>query len=272
MKKRGDATTIDMLHAASLAAIESATVPVKMLSRFYEAGHRVETHSHSRAQFLYARQGVVMITSDQGRWMVPPEHALWIPAHVAHSVEMLVDVTMLSLYLAPGVLSGLPQRVRVVGMTDLARALIVAAVQPAPEDDRPGRPDLILPLLLDVISTLPERGLGLPFPAEPKLAALCRRFVAAPTAELPIDRWARELSMSRRTFTRTFRRETGLSLSTWRQQACLLAALPRLAGGEPVTSVALDLGYDSIAAFTTMFKRMLGAPPRLYFGTRAGVT
>jgi methylphosphotriester-DNA--protein-cysteine methyltransferase len=44
----------------------------------------------------------------------------------------------------------------------------------------------------------------------------------------------------------------------------LLAALPRLASGEPVTRVAFDLGYDSAAAFTTMFKRMLGAPPRFY--------
>ena len=41
--------------------------------------------------------------------------------------------------------------------------------------------------------------------------------------------------------------------------------LPRLGHGEPVTTVAFDLGYDSVAAFTTMFKRMLGAPPRFYF-------
>ncbi len=75
--------------------------------------------------------------------------------------------------------------------------------------------------------------------------------------------------MSRRTFTRMFRRETGLSLSTWRQQACLLSALPRLTEGEPVTSVALDLGYNSVPAFTTMFKRMLGAPPRHYLHSAA---
>jgi AraC-like DNA-binding protein len=48
----------------------------------------------------------------------------------------------------------------------------------------------------------------------------------------------------------------------WRQQACMFAALPRLADGEPVTTVALDLGYDSVAAFITMFKRMTGEPPR----------
>jgi AraC-like DNA-binding protein len=50
----------------------------------------------------------------------------------------------------------------------------------------------------------------------------------------------------------------------WRQQTCLFAALPRLIGGESVTAVALALGYDNPAAFTTMFKRLLGAPSRTY--------
>ena len=70
--------------------------------------------------------------------------------------------------------------------------------------------------------------------------------------------------MSRRSFTRAFRRETGLSFVAWRQQACVLAAVPRLAAGEAVTSIALDMGYDNPAAFTTMFRRTLGTSPRAY--------
>jgi AraC-like DNA-binding protein len=37
-----------------------------------------------------------------------------------------------------------------------------------------------------------------------------------------------------------------------------------LAAGEAVTAVAIDLGYDNPAAFTTMFKRALGSSPREY--------
>jgi AraC-like DNA-binding protein len=83
--------------------------------------------------------------------------------------------------------------------------------------------------------------------------------------------WSEPLGMSRRAFTRLFRRETGLSFVEWRQQACLIAALPRLSAGEPVTTVALDLGYDNPAAFTTMFKRVLGASPRNYLRRATGV-
>jgi AraC-like DNA-binding protein len=119
-------------------------------------------------------------------------------------------------------------------------------------------------LLLHEIPTMPERPLGLPFPADARIATLCRRFVAEPSPHATIDDWAETVGMSRRTFTRVFHRQTGLSLSTWRQQALLFAALPRLADGEPITRVALDLGYDSVPAFTTMFKRMLGTSPRGY--------
>ena len=65
-------------------------------------------------------------------------------------------------------------------------------------------------------------------------------------------------------FTRLFRRETGMSFADWRQQACLSVALPRLAEGVAVTAVALDLGYDSPASFSTMFKRVLGVSPSRY--------
>ncbi|XOT98243.1 helix-turn-helix domain-containing protein, partial [Alcaligenes pakistanensis] len=55
--------------------------------------------------------------------------------------------------------------------------------------------------------------------------------------------------------TRLFRQQTGMSFSEWRQQACLLAALAKLSAGQSVTQIALDLGYDSSSAFSTMFRR-----------------
>ncbi len=44
-----------------------------------------------------------------------------------------------------------------------------------------------------------------------------------------------------------------------------MAALRKLAAGEPVTAVALDLGYESQSAFIAMFRRALGVTPGRYF-------
>jgi len=253
------------LHVERLAAIEAASEPVYAIPSEYPAGYHVKAHSHSRAQFVYASAGVLMVSSVQGRWMVPPEHALWIPAGLVHTVDMLGDVAMLSAYVAPSALADPPTAIRVVALTDLARALIIEAVAPA--DAGSGRHDLVMALLLEEVLRLPDRPLGLPFPSDTRLAALCRGFMENPSARLVIDDWAERLAMSRRAFTRFFRKETGISLSTWRQQAAVFTALPRLAAGEAVTAVALDLGYESVAAFITMFRRMLGTAPRGYFKT-----
>jgi AraC-like DNA-binding protein/quercetin dioxygenase-like cupin family protein len=256
---------IGALHELRIGWLERTPGQVVAMAADYPAGYLVPAHRHSRSQLLYPLSGVVTVATSEGRWMVPPEHALWIPAGVPHSVEMLGAVMMRSLYVVADAIAGLPERCRVVGLTGLMRSLIVEAAT-LPFDYAPeSRAALVIGLILQEIPRLPEKPLGLPFPTDPRLAELCRRFVAAPSPRARIDDWAEALAMSRRTFTRAFRQQTGVSLSTWRQQGCLFAALPRLARGEPVTSVALDLGYDSVAAFTTMFKRMLGAPPRFYF-------
>ena len=76
-------------HEDRLAWLEVTEGAVLALPTDYPDSHKVPRHSHSRAQLLYALTGVVMVTTDAGRWMVPPEHAIWLPAGLGHAVEML---------------------------------------------------------------------------------------------------------------------------------------------------------------------------------------
>lgn len=244
--------------------VEGMTGNVIALATEYEAGFEVTAHSHSRAQLLHVRSGVVLFATDRGRWIVPPGHAMWIPPRITHAVEMIGPAAMHSLYVAPGIVAGLPGDLRVVALTDLARSLLAEAVLATPVPRPHGRARKILDLLISEIPALEEQPLALPFPTEARLATLCRTFIDSPSAHATIDDWSRRAGMSRRSFTRSFARQTGLSFSTWRQQALLFAALPRLTAGEAVTGVAMDLGYDSVPAFTTMFRRMLGRSPRTY--------
>jgi AraC-like DNA-binding protein/quercetin dioxygenase-like cupin family protein len=263
MKIAGDGPS-EQVDIARREWIEAADNKVVSLSTDYPDGYHVKPHHHSRSQLLYALSGVVMASSGSGRWMVPPEHAIWLPAGVEHAVDMLGEVQMRSIYVRPGAIAGLPEDLKVFAITDLMRSLMIEAMALPHEGQPGGRGALIQDLLLHEILNLPERPLALPLPANRRLAQICRRFLEEPSPHATIDQWAKEAGMSRRSFTRAFRRETGLCLSMWRQQACLFAALPRLADGEPVTTVALDLGYDSVAAFITMFKRMTGEPPRAW--------
>jgi AraC-like DNA-binding protein len=121
----------------------------------------------------------------------------------------------------------------------------------------------LISLLLHEISRCVPLPLELPWPSHEGLRALCQSFSASPDVHDTPTRWARELHVSERTLHRLFRAETGLSFARWRERACVLHALPLLAA-HPVAEVAGTLGYESPAAFTTMFTRLLGSPPRSY--------
>jgi AraC-like DNA-binding protein/quercetin dioxygenase-like cupin family protein len=250
-------------RAARHAAIDADGALAVAVSHSYDTSQHIEEHEHGRAQLLHLSSGVLSVTTGAGRWIMPRDHALWIPAGVRHAVDTVGRVDMHSVYVLPDAIPGLPDQLQVSGITQLMRSLINEAVR-LRTDPGSARAKHILGAMLHEIPQLPKRPLGLAFPANRRLAQLCREFVAAPSAHLEIDHWADAAGMSRRSFTRQFRRETGLSLSVWRQQACLMTALPRLSAGEPVTTVALDLGYDSVPAFTTMFCRMMGTPPKTY--------
>ncbi|MFT4113801.1 AraC family transcriptional regulator [Silvibacterium sp.] len=241
-----------------------ATRPVLALGGAYPASHHVRLHRHRRSQLFCPLSGVALATTSQGAWAVPAMRGFWIPAGVRHELRMQGVVEMRSLYFEPRVLGNMPNSCQVLEVSPLMHSLMAEAVALPVRYALDGRSGALMQLIQYEIQTLPELPLSLALPTDKALLRLCRRFLVRPTASDNIDDWAQALHMSRRTFTRFFRRETNLSFVEWRQQACILTALPKLAAGASVTHTALELGYENPAAFTALFKRILGASPRDY--------
>lgn len=238
--------------------------PVVGIGNDYPPSFELAEHRHRRGQFLYAARGVVAVSTPEGAWVAPPERGVWIPGGTPHAVRMVGAVQTRSVLVDPAMAGALGPACRVVGISPLLRQLLLAAAEVPVEYDEAGRDGLVMRLLVAEIERAPLIPLAVPFPASPALVARCHAFLERPDAADTIDRWAAALAMNRRRFTRLFRRETGMSFAEWRRQACLSVALPRLAAGDPVTAIALDLGYDSPASFSTMFRRVLGVPPSRY--------
>ncbi len=230
----------------------------------YPAAFVIDTHSHDRDQLLYPGTGMMTVNTAHGAWLLPPERALWIPAGIHHSVSMVGAVSTRSLFTDPGLQVRSSPQCQVVRVSPLLHELLGTAYETRdmPDDLRK---NLLMSILMMEIRRAPVEALPLAIPRAKLLATKCQKYLANPTPHETIDAWCDELAMSRRAFTRLFRRETGQSFASWRQQACLFAALPRLAAGETVTAVAFGLGYSSTAAFTSMFRRVLGVTPRNYF-------
>ncbi|MBH3431195.1 AraC family transcriptional regulator [Pseudomonas alkylphenolica] len=61
---------------------------------------------------------------------------------------------------------------------------------------------------------------------------------------------------------RRFRNHCGLPPQQWLTQLRLERALPRVLAGQPLSAIALDLGFYDQAHFSRLFRRTYGAPPR----------
>ena len=119
---------------------------------------------------------------------------------------------------------------------------------------------------LDQIRAVRVTPLHLPAAVDRRLSTVTRAIAETPGDSRGLKDWAACAGASSRTLARLFLRETGMTFRQWRQQARLLSALTRLAAGQPVTTVALDLGYDSPSAFIAMFRRALGETPGRFYG------
>jgi len=237
--------------------------PVVAIGNDYPPGGLLPAHAHRRAQLLYGATGVMHVVTRDGNWVVPPQRAVWIPAGVTHQVRML-GVSTRSAYIEPGAARADRTVCEVIEVSALMRELLLEAVDmPAAYDPR-GRDGALAALLLHEIERAAVLPLHIPLPRDRRLAPLCRAFIAAPDALMPPQACADRLHVSLRTFSRVFRQHTGMSYLAWRQRACVVLALARLAEGDPVTAIALDFGYQSPAAFSTMFRRVLGHPPTAY--------
>lgn len=236
----------------------------------YPSGTTLPSHTHKRGQCLYAITGVLTVTTVEGSWVVPPRRALWIPAGVAHLVHMGGPTSTRSAYVLPDAAAraNLPARCTVISVSSLLHALLSEAVDLPAEYALGDRDDYLMRLLVEEIARMPMLPLSTPLPQDPRLARLCHALMKSPSLEVDIDTMAHKADMSRRSFTRLFREQTGMSFSHWRQQACLLAALARLGHGQSVTRVAMELGYGSTSAFTAAFRRTLGATPSHYLAAK----
>jgi len=231
----------------------------------YPNGYVIPFHHHPRAQLLYAVAGVMTVTTEKGIWVVPPQRGVWIPPMIEHQIVTSGQLSMRTLYIRKDAVPGLPVDCCVANITSLLRELILYMVNLPIPYPLGGPEERIVAVVFDQIRSLSMVPLNLPRPKDPRLQTIHKALTEDPANSSTLEQWGRQVGASERTLARIFRTETGMSFRQWRQQFKLLEALKYLATDMPVTTVAMNLGYDSVSAFIHMFKKAVGKTPANYF-------
>lgn len=198
---------------------------------------------------------MVAKTAD-GAWIVPPRHALWIPPLKTHSVEMRAAVAMRTVYIREKEAFAIAADCKVIAVSPLLREAILALLKEPVLYEEAGRGGVLAKLIIDEIACAAKAEFELPLPADRKLAALCEELIDHPALPFGVDAGAEKTGVSRRTFTRRFRAETGLSFGTWLRRLRALQAAALLSEGAKVDATARRVGYRSGSALLAMMRRV----------------
>lgn len=218
-------------------------------------------HSHPQHQLAWARRGVLGVAVGDTHWVLPRSRALWLPAGVVHRTGATRDAVLCSLYFAPDRCDLDWTEPTPVGVDGLLAHLFAHLA----DDSLPDAPRLRAEaVVLDLLRPLPATPIDVPTPADDRVRHVADALLADPADPRSLEAHARAAGVSRRTLTRLFVHDTGMTFDRWRTHVRLRAALPLLAEGRPVSRVAHTVGYATPSAFLAAFRRTVGTSPGRY--------
>ncbi|MDA9440329.1 AraC family transcriptional regulator [Bradyrhizobium sp. CCBAU 51745] len=232
-----------------------------------EKEDEIPIHTHRKGQLVLAQRGSVTCEVPSGLWMVPPRCGVWIPGGMPHSNRATANASIYFLYVDMNAAS-VPQECCTLSITPLLHEVIHRLATLAPLYDEEGPTAHIVAVLLNELIEMPTEQLHLPVTRHSKLRAIADALMETPSDRRTVTEWAEAMALGERTLMRLVVAETGMTFSRWRQQLHIIIALQRLSAGDSVQSVSEVLGYDSVSAFITMFKKALGKSPARYFSDR----
>src|SRR5258705_5157180 len=251
--------------AAIIGRLTSTGDGIHMIANSYRKGFRIHTHMHREAQLVYAARGTMQVTTPKGRWLVPPDRAVWVPALSEHAIDVLADIQMRTLYFE---LPWLKREARrhsldtefVVRVSPLLHHAILALFDAGNDRERT---ELLLRLTMLELDQAADSATFIPLPQEPRCRRAADIVLADPTGTHEIETLAREVGTSARTLSRLFSSQTQLSFKSWCQRARIAAAIERLStdANVSVKQLAADLGYASVPAFSHAFRQVTGKTP-----------
>jgi AraC-like DNA-binding protein len=228
------------------------------------SGESYDWHAHDFGQLISAASGSMYVGTPRRVLLLSPAMALWIPPHIEHWMQYGSNNEMLYVDVPQDEAEKIGPVCRIMAMTPLLSALISGTMP----DNETGRAsdhnDALHDLLRHELVAAPDVPLSIAMPQDHRIRRFAEAALDNPGAVDSIDTWLAEAPASRKTIERLFITETGLPPSRWLRHARILHAISRLAAGEKVSSVALDMGYSSSSAFSYMFRRTLGRSPNKF--------
>jgi len=223
----------------------------------------------ARHYLLCAVEGAVGFELDGRRWTLPPSFAAWIPERTALVFSIERSMTSCSVLFRSDFLDALsdfapPDSTTVFAIDALAREMLRYSRRWGPDDDFDAAAEPFFETLARVCAELAAVPVDAwrPIARDVRVARALDYTEANLAGEITLGDVAAAANLSERTLGRLLASEVGLTWAQSLRRVRMIRAMELLGDvDEPVTSVALRVGYASLSSFERAFREFAGDSP-----------
>ncbi len=218
--------------------------------------------THQEGLLLLTLTGLLVASSDNGLQVAPAGFAVWFPPFYTRDLRRRGLYRGLSISVNEAACRGLPTRACAVQIKGLLKKTALTAADRTRAISE--QPSPCIEALQEEICRDTVEGLSLLFPQDPRLKRVAQSLIANPADNRLLEDWASLGATSKRTLSRRFVTETGLTFTAWRQRLRLLQSMEMLVEHVPMKTISLALGFCSASNYISIFRQVFSETPAQY--------
>jgi len=222
-------------------------------------------HHHGKGQLVYVESGFQYITIEEKKYLLPQNHAVWIPADAVHKTNSHSEKIKLMIMFADiKNTDSFYHEVNVFSVPPVLKEMIKYAEKWSKNTAENKDEALFLGALFNELPHFVAHSLTLHIrlPQDKRLTKAIDYLHDYYSKDIKIEDLSDIALLSLRTLERIFKKETGLTLSKYQQMLRIIKSLELLSSEHlTISETAYEVGYKSVQAYTRSFQSVMKFRP-----------
>lgn len=222
-------------------------------------------HSHRKGQLVYVESGFQYITIEGKIYLLPQNHAVWIPPGAIHKTNSHSEKIKLMIMFADAEQGrGFDQEISVFSVPPALKEMIRYAEKWSKNQSEDPHEQIFLKALFNELPYFVEHAIRLhiSLPEDKRLTKAISYLHSHYREDVRIEELSEISMLSLRTLERIFKKETGITLNRYQQILRIIKSMELLSSGNlTISEIAYETGYKSVQAFTRSFQAVMQFRP-----------
>lgn len=227
--------------------------------------HDTKEHFHKRAQLVYVEKGFQYLHVDGHIYLLPQNHAAWIPSNLPHRTTAVSDdINLRTIFYTITEEGNFYDKVRIFSVPPVLREIISYSSKWSKTEQYSIEEEAFLNAILVGLPTFFKEAISLniPVPNDQRILIISNYILENISDDLQVNAIAENNNMSLRSLERIFKKETAITISKYIQLVRIIKGVEFLSTGKyTVSQVAYLVGYKSLPAFSSSFFQILNKRP-----------